>query len=142
MNRKNNIEFITDLMEYSKTGAMMHVFVLSAIDKYADQIIAVPEDQEPNWAMVNFKSLRAAAVEAKAALEGRLEKRSETVLYQVEDILWIVDDNTAADLPSRLTVLISIEEDSDPEILIASYLTKVFGYTFTNFDYYVIEKKD
>ena len=37
MKRKTNVEFITDLMEFSQHGAMMQAFVMNAIEQYAQQ---------------------------------------------------------------------------------------------------------
>ncbi len=37
--RKTNTQFVTELMEFSKTGALMQAFVITAIEKYAEQCI-------------------------------------------------------------------------------------------------------
>lgn len=39
-NRQNNIEFVTDLMDYSKSGALIQAFVITALEKYSQQVLA------------------------------------------------------------------------------------------------------
>lgn len=42
-----NIEFVTDLMEHSRSGALAQVFVIEAISRYAKQCAeAAPEAME------------------------------------------------------------------------------------------------
>lgn len=37
---RTNVEMVTGLMDYSRNGALMQAFVLTAIDRYAQQCIA------------------------------------------------------------------------------------------------------
>lgn len=41
---KTNVEFVTEMMEFSRYGALTQAFVLEAVDKYAQQVIAKQED--------------------------------------------------------------------------------------------------
>lgn len=38
--RKTNVEMLTNLMEFSAAGPLIQAFVLTAVEKYADQCIA------------------------------------------------------------------------------------------------------
>lgn len=43
MQRKTNIEFIAELMEHSKYGALIQPFVLTAIGRYSEVILEHPD---------------------------------------------------------------------------------------------------
>lgn len=40
MKRQTNVEFITDLMDFSRSGALMQAFVIEAIGKYSELTLA------------------------------------------------------------------------------------------------------
>lgn len=40
MTHKTNTEMVTHLMDYSSRGAVMHMFVLTAIQKYSEMVLA------------------------------------------------------------------------------------------------------
>jgi hypothetical protein len=40
---KTNAEIITEIMDYSRAGALAQLFVIEAIRKYAEQVSANPE---------------------------------------------------------------------------------------------------
>jgi len=40
MNRQTNIEFISHIMDYSKSGAMMQLFIMHAIEAQSDRVVA------------------------------------------------------------------------------------------------------
>ena len=44
----NNTKFITDLMDYSELGGIMHAFVLEGLRLYANEVIARQEEIPEN----------------------------------------------------------------------------------------------
>lgn len=40
MTRETNVEFITRLMEYAPTGALSQIFIIDALDKWSQRVIA------------------------------------------------------------------------------------------------------
>jgi len=42
---ETNVELVTRLMEFSPTGAMMQAFVITAIEKYSQMVLAMPQEQ-------------------------------------------------------------------------------------------------
>lgn len=69
-NAKTNVEFITHLMEYSRTGAIMQLFVIGALDVYSRATIANPPKEIMNGS-INADAWLAAAKEVDAALRDR-----------------------------------------------------------------------
>ena len=43
--RVDNVEFVNELMNYSKFGAMSQLVILQAIEKYASAVMEVPLDE-------------------------------------------------------------------------------------------------
>lgn len=68
--RATNIEFLTHLMEFSRTGAIMQLFVIAALDAYSKAIIESPP-KEILCGFINADAWLAAAKEANAALRDR-----------------------------------------------------------------------
>ena len=60
MSRKTNTEFVTELMEFSQTGPLMQVFVMTAIQRYAEAAI---NKKLPNDGLIPPKAWDACAQE-------------------------------------------------------------------------------
>lgn len=45
--RLNNVEFVTEMMEFSQFGALTQAFIIEAIDRYSKQVAASTPDQYP-----------------------------------------------------------------------------------------------
>ena len=71
--RQTNIEFLTDLMDFAKTGPMVQLFVLDAVGKHARRIVEneaeVLESMKDSF--VRGESWVAAAKEIKEAFDAR-----------------------------------------------------------------------
>jgi hypothetical protein len=66
--RKTNIEFVSHIMDFSRHGALMQVFVMQALEQYANRVAeAKPEDVDSGLA--NGEAWVGCAKELKAALE-------------------------------------------------------------------------
>lgn len=59
--RKTNTEFIVELMEFSGHGAMMQVFVMTAIERYAQMAL---KERLPDGGMINPDIWQGVAREA------------------------------------------------------------------------------
>lgn len=66
MSRKTNNQFIIDLMDFSQSGPLMQVFVLTAIQRYAEAVLKNPL---PEGGMINSEVWTRCALEAKSRLE-------------------------------------------------------------------------
>lgn len=56
MTRKTNSEFISDLMDFSDHGALMHCFVIEALRVYSEITLAAPKwEGEPMFSQVAWK---------------------------------------------------------------------------------------
>lgn len=71
MSRKTNTQFITDLMEFAKSGPLMQAFVLEAISKYAERC-AEADPSVFDSPLMNGTAWHRCAVEARAALKSHL----------------------------------------------------------------------
>lgn len=70
--RETNEQFIARMMNYSKGGALMQMFILQCLDKYAEAVAAAsPESLETG--MISGKAWHACAVELKAELGKHLD---------------------------------------------------------------------
>lgn len=68
---QTNVEFITDLMEHSRHGALIQAFVIHAIDQYARRVaVARPEDLDTG--LVSGHAWHGCAVEVSEKLAQRL----------------------------------------------------------------------
>ena len=67
----NNVEFITRLMDFSRCGALMHGYVITALEKYSEQVIAEQEALREGMknSLVNPDAWIACAEEVKQQLE-------------------------------------------------------------------------
>jgi len=68
---ETNIEFLNNLMEYSKTGALMQLFVMTAIEKYGAMIEACDEE-DWNTNFISLEGWKCCAVEIREKLAARL----------------------------------------------------------------------
>lgn len=41
---QTNVEFVTEIMEFSKYGALVQIFVLQAIEKFANEVANAPPE--------------------------------------------------------------------------------------------------
>ncbi|MFM9925451.1 hypothetical protein VLK31_20850 [Variovorax sp. H27-G14] len=66
-----NVEFVTDLMEFSAHGALIQAFVMQALEQYAKRVAAMaPEALDTP--MVSGHAWHGCAVEVRDKLAGRL----------------------------------------------------------------------
>lgn len=74
-NHETNTEFVTRLMDFSKHGALMHLFVIDALEKRANQILNISdEDLEAAFDrnnMIDWRAWKACAQEIKDNIEER-----------------------------------------------------------------------
>ena len=70
--RKTNVEFLTEIMEFSRNGAMMQMFIMNALTKAADEVADMPiEELRKAFGEVSFvnpDAWHATAVELKAEM--------------------------------------------------------------------------
>ena len=72
-----NVEFVTDLMEFSAHGALIQAFVMQALEQYAKRVAAMtPEALDTP--MVSGHAWHGCAVEVRDKLAKRLG-RSDTI---------------------------------------------------------------
>lgn len=67
--RKTNVQLVKQLMEHSKSGALMQAFVIEAISKYADLCIEQVKERGPesfSTGLLHGPSWVSTAVEAQA----------------------------------------------------------------------------
>jgi hypothetical protein len=68
---QTNVEFITDLMEHSRHGALIQAFVIHAIHQYAQRVAAArPEDLYTG--LVSGHAWHGCAAEVREKLAQRL----------------------------------------------------------------------
>jgi len=70
----SNTDFVLDLMEYSKNGAMMQMVVLEALRFYSNMISVQPEPEEDTKSIIPERALWRAACELRMRLEERNTK--------------------------------------------------------------------
>lgn len=66
---QTNFEFVTDLMDFSNQGALMHAFVIEAIGKYSELTLA--DGPWPENSFINQDAWKACATEALKAIKER-----------------------------------------------------------------------
>jgi hypothetical protein len=68
---RTNHEFIEALMVESRTGAFMQMFIITAIEKYAEHVDDVEKPE--NWPnMINWEAWQVCAKEVRVALKARI----------------------------------------------------------------------
>jgi Trm5-related predicted tRNA methylase len=79
--RKTNVEFVTDLMNFSSSGALIQPFVISALESYSNEVIKdfkanrIPEN--PN-AIVSAAQWNKIAEEVKIKLKEQYSQNAKT----------------------------------------------------------------
>ena len=68
--RKSNEEFVTDLMNYSRFGGLVQVFVIEAIRSYAEAM-ATADPAKFDSDLLNGKAWIGVAQEVKAKLDAQ-----------------------------------------------------------------------
>jgi hypothetical protein len=71
MNRKTNVEVVTELMEFSKNGALQQAFILKAIEYYAAVCIEAGA-QTFDTPMLSGEGWIRCAVEARDTIKKHL----------------------------------------------------------------------
>lgn len=71
--RKTNAEVVAELMEWSRNGVFMQLFILTAIEKYAKQVGAAPQGFMGDG-LINEELWRRCANEAAAAIDAHLSQ--------------------------------------------------------------------
>lgn len=87
MKQMTNVEFVQELMTFSRRGALAQLFVISAIEKYADAILASREEDWGANQMIDYGAWRDVAAEIKAkfrAYTGETEN-GDGVVQTVQD---------------------------------------------------------
>lgn len=64
-----NTEFITDLMEYSYHGALTQIFIIEAIKRYAEIIVAQAKPTDPGTSFISAIAWHEIAEEIKTRME-------------------------------------------------------------------------
>lgn len=74
-----NVEFVTDLMEFSAHGALIQAFVIQALDRYSQVVVAAtPEALDTGF--VSGRAWHGCAVEVRRKLAQRLGEEDAGVL--------------------------------------------------------------
>lgn len=74
--RMTNIEFVTDLMEYSKYGAMAQLFVIEALRQYSATVANASPEQFEEWnGLVNPQVWQDVAREIAQKIENRHKQK-------------------------------------------------------------------
>lgn len=68
--RLNNVEFVTELMDFSNSGPMMQTFVLEALRMYSDSVVQ-RQEEIPENGFVSRRVWVGCAEEVLAKLEER-----------------------------------------------------------------------
>ena len=70
-----NVEFVTELMEFSAHGALIQAFVLQALQQYAQRVAAL-DPQALDTPMVSGHAWHGCAVEVRDKLARRFEPQA------------------------------------------------------------------
>lgn len=70
MRKPTNVEFVTDLMEFSNNGPMIQVYVLEALRLYSDSVVQ-NQDQIPEDGFISRHLWVSCAEEVLKKLEAR-----------------------------------------------------------------------
>jgi len=73
---ETNTEFVRRLMEFSSNGAMMQMMVITALEKYADQVLENRDEikQQMKNSMIHPEAWIHTAEELKRALDNKYGK--------------------------------------------------------------------
>lgn len=67
-----NVEFVTDLMEFSAHGALIQAFVLQALTQYADRVAAT-DPKALDTSLVSGHAWHGCALEVQRKLKQRFD---------------------------------------------------------------------
>jgi hypothetical protein len=71
--RQTNVEFITELMEFSNHGAMAQLFIMDALKKVANHVASIPLEElrkEFDGSMVSADAWHGVAKEISQKFDG------------------------------------------------------------------------
>ena len=68
--RMTNVEFVTELMEFSQCGALSQIFIIDAIMKHADAV-AKADAEKLDHPLIRGQAWIACAQEIKARMEAQ-----------------------------------------------------------------------
>lgn len=68
-----NVEFVTELMEFSAHGALIQVFVMQALEQFAMRVAAM-DPEALDTPMVSGRAWHGCAVEVRDKLARRLDR--------------------------------------------------------------------
>lgn len=70
---KTNVKLITDLMEFSSHGALMQIFVVCGIERYAEMVLAELKENPDSWdnSLVDRGAWMGCAEEVLRAMKER-----------------------------------------------------------------------
>jgi len=71
MKQKTNEEFIADLMQFSRRGALMHAFIFQALDTFSARVSKL-KPSECETTMVSGEAWHDCGVELQEKLKARL----------------------------------------------------------------------
>ncbi|WAH62225.1 hypothetical protein LZ023_40825 (plasmid) [Pseudomonas silvicola] len=76
--RQTNLELVTDLMEFSRYGALSQVFVLQALEQFSEMVLEAPEAAQEGgpvpvavWRGIAAETLEALREAGRAVPEGK-----------------------------------------------------------------------
>lgn len=72
----SNEDLVRDLMNYSPRGALCQAFIMTAIEKYCEQVIAVGEDHFVGG-LINGKAWLDVAVDTKQRIDAFYGRHAE-----------------------------------------------------------------
>lgn len=70
--RLTNSEFVTELMEFSRTGVVAQLLIIEAIRRYAKQVAEAPAESFADMQMISGSAWQAAAREINERMTERL----------------------------------------------------------------------
>ena len=83
MNRKTNVELVTEMMEFSRFGALSQLFIIEAIGQYSGMVInSPPEALDGMKGFINPEAWRGVAKEIASKLEARSVDQTS---YEIDD---------------------------------------------------------
>lgn len=70
--RMTNVEFVTELMEFSRYGAMAQLFVMEALRRYSNTIANASPEQFEQWnGLISAEAWQAIAEEIAQKIDQR-----------------------------------------------------------------------
>lgn len=71
--RETNTEFVTRMMEFSKHGALMQIFIIDALQKRVERILSISDNDLErifnNNPMISWEAWKSCAEELKSELD-------------------------------------------------------------------------